>query len=212
MKKYILFDFDGTLADAAKVYVDAWNAFAETYGYLPLTLEEWQGLKHLNHFEKAEKYRFPVEQLSSILPDIHQYFNEHLHEVKLFDGVKEMLETLFLKGYTIVIVSSNQKENIERILERENIDVVSEVVSVHNLFGKDAAIMQLMEDHHLTPQEMLYVGDELRDIEACNKIGVPFMWVSWGMDGFELIEKEKPAYVAHTPEDIIEQLDNLTMV
>ena len=57
-----------------------------------------------------------------------------------------------------------------------------------------------------TSDELLYIGDELRDIKACNKLAVPFMWVSWGLDGFELIEKENPTYIAHTQKELIKIL------
>ncbi|WP_342581602.1 HAD hydrolase-like protein [Ureibacillus sp. FSL W7-1570] len=210
--KYIIFDFDGTLANSAEVYVNAWNAYAKKYNYLPLTLEELQEIQHLDNYSRAKKYHFPMYKLSIILPKIHQYFNEHIREVPLFDGVKEMLESLHAGGYEIAIISSNKKDNIVEILKRENIDSVSEVISARRLFGKDVAIRKFMKRHQLAPQDLLYVGDELRDIQACNKVGVPFMWVSWGLDSFELIEKEKPAYVAHSPKEIADQLRNVAIV
>ncbi|MBB5149711.1 MULTISPECIES: HAD-IIIA family hydrolase [Ureibacillus] len=209
--RYIIFDFDGTLANSAEVYVDAWNAYAEKYNYLPLKLEDLQQIRHLDHANKAKKYQFPMHKLTFILPKIYQYFHEHIHEVKLFDGVKEMLESISSMGYTIAILSSNKKENIEAILKREQISTVSEVISVKKLFGKDRAMKKFMKHHQITPQSILYVGDELRDIEACNKVGVPFMWVSWGLDSFELIMKENPTYVVHTPKEIVEELSKLTI-
>ena len=63
-----------------------------------------------------------------------------------------------------------------------------------------------MKLKQVDPDELLYVGDEHRDIIACNKVNVPFMWVSWGIDGFDLIEKENPKYVVHKPEEIVDVL------
>lgn len=204
--KYILFDFDGTLANSAQVYIDAWNSFADKYKYLPITIDDLAEIQHLDNYSKAKKFHFPMYKLSIILPKIYSYFNEHAHEVPLFNGVKEMLETLSSKGYKIIILSSNEKKNIESVLKREDIRTVSEILSSKKLFGKDKVIKKFMKQHKLEPKQLLYVGDELRDIQACNKLGVPFMWVSWGLDGYELIEKENPTYIANTPEDIVKRL------
>lgn len=207
--KYILFDFDGTLANSAKVYIDAWNSFADKYKYLPITMEDLEEIRHLDNYSKAKKFHFPMHKLSIILPKIYRYFQEHANEVPLFDGVKEMLETLSSKGYSIFILSSNKRENIELVLNREDIHEVTDILSAKKMFGKDVVIKKFMKRYQLMPNEILYVGDELRDIQACNKLGVPFMWASWGLDGFELIKKEKPKYVANTPKDIVSHLSKI---
>lgn len=207
--KYIIFDFDGTLANSAEVYIDAWNTYSEKYQYLPLTMEDLEQVRHLDHYNKAKKFHFPMHKLSIILPKIYRYFRDHAHEVQLFDGIKETLENLSIKGYTIFILSSNKKENIESVLEQANVHAVSEILSARKMFGKDVVLKKLMKRHHLSPNEILYVGDELRDIQACNKLGIPFMWVSWGLDSFQLIENEHPKYVVHTPKEIVEKLNEM---
>ncbi|TWT25972.1 HAD-IA family hydrolase [Planomicrobium sp. CPCC 101110] len=204
--KYILFDFDGTLADSAQLYMNAWNLLAGRYNFKPVTKEDLVSTRNLTIPEKARQYDFPMHKLPVILPQIYRYFKEHVNDVKLFEGIKETLGKLAQNGYIIVIVSSNSKENIDLLLQQEQIGSVSQVMSSSRIFGKDAVIKKFMKIHNCAPHEMLYVGDEVRDIVACNKVSVPFMWVSWGLDGFELIEKEKPKYVAHTPEEIIDAI------
>jgi phosphoglycolate phosphatase len=204
--KYILFDFDGTLADSAHLHMQAWNALADRYNFVPLNQDDIVLARNMTLQQRAKKYNFPLHKLPVILPKIYQYFKEHIHEVKLFEGVKEMLDILAEKGYVIGIVSSNATENIELLLKQEQIDAVAQVLTSSRIFGKDAVIKKFINQHNLQPEQVLYVGDEVRDIVACNKVSVPFMWVSWGLDGFELIEKEKPKYVVHSPAQLIDAL------
>jgi len=206
--KYLLFDFDGTLANSAEVYMQAWNTYADTYHYLPVKIEDLQTTNHLTIHERAKKFHFPMHKLTIILPKIYRYFNEHVGDVPLFDGVKEMLEELSKKGYYIAILSSNARENIELILEREQIECIQEVLTSKKLFGKDVVMKKFMKKHRITSDELLYIGDELRDIKACNKLAVPFMWVSWGLDGYELIQLENPKYIAHSPQEIVKHLSS----
>ncbi|WP_431026758.1 HAD hydrolase-like protein [Lysinibacillus sp. LZ02] len=204
--KYIIFDFDGTLADSNQLFMKAWNLFAEQYNYDQVNADDLITSRNLTIPQRAKKYRFPMHKLPIILPKVYRYFKEHIEEVKLFEGIKEMLDTLAQKGYTIIILSSNAKENIELLLQQEQVASVSQVLTSSKLFGKDAVIKKFMKQQQVMPDDVLYVGDEVRDIIACNKVKVPFMWVSWGLDGFELIEKENPKYVVHTPVQLIDTL------
>ena len=204
--KYIIFDFDGTLADSNHLFMKAWNLYADQYHYDRVTEEDISASRNLTIHERAKKYHFPMHKLPIILPKVYRYFKEHIDEVQLFEGISEMLNDLQQTGYKIVIISSNAKENIELLLEKQRVHAVSQVLTSSRLFGKDTVIKKFMKQQKLTQDDVLYVGDEIRDILACNKVGVRFVWVSWGLDGYELIEKENPSYVVHSPKELSELL------
>lgn len=206
--KYIVFDFDGTLADSTDVFIKAWNLFAPKYRYDPIDVEGVIATKHMSLSQRAREYNFPMYKLPIIMPKVYRFFKENIKEVKLFDGIKDMLNDLTAKGYKIVVVSSNAKENIELLLKQEGVDLVSEVLTSSRIFGKDTVLKKFMKQNKVSPDQILYVGDELRDIQACNKVSIPFMWVSWGIDGFDLVEKENPKFVVHKPEEITRNLLN----
>ena len=210
--KYIIFDFDGTLADSHAVFMEAWNTYAEIFKYDRVKSEDLLTTRNLILHQRAKLFHFPMHKLPIILPKIYGYFKEHIQEVEVFDGIKEMLETLSHNGYKIVILSSNAQENIELLLKQENINAVSQVLTSSKLFGKDAVLKKFLKKQQIAPEDVLYIGDEVRDIIACNSVKIPFMWVSWGLDGYELIEKEKPRYVVHTPQEIIDTLAPITSV
>jgi len=201
-----MFDFDGTLADSSDIFMNAWNTYADQYDYDPVVKEDLILTRNLTIQQRAKQFRFPMHKLPVILPKIYRYFKENVTEVKLFDGIKEMLDTLSEKGYQITILSSNAKENIELLLKQEQIHSVSQVLTSSKLFGKDTVIRKFLKQKQLAPEQLLYVGDEVRDIMACNKVNVPFLWVSWGLDGYEMIEKENPKYVVHTPKELLDTL------
>lgn len=204
--KYIIFDFDGTLADSRDVFIAAWNLFAPKYRYDPIDIEGIIATKHMSLTKRAKVYHFPMHKLPVIMPKVYRYFQENIKDVKLFEGIKDVLNKLAEEGYTVVVLSSNAKENIELLLKQEGVNSVSEVLTSSKIFGKDIVLRKFMKLKQVDPDVLLYVGDELRDIIACNKVNVPFMWVSWGIDGFDLIEKENPKYVVHKPEEIVDVL------
>lgn len=50
---------------------------------------------------------------------------------------------------------------------------------------------------------MLYIGDEVRDIEACKKAGVNIAWVSWGYDTVETAIRAKPDFVVDRAMEVL---------
>lgn len=204
--KTIIFDFDGTLADSKTVFCDAWNEFAPTFNYKKAGLSDIQATNHMTLNERARRFHFPMHKLPIILPKIYRYFYEHIDEIKLFDGMKEVIESLADNGYTIYILSSNKKENIERVLSLHNVTAVREVLSSSKLFGKDRVLKKLLKEEGLAPEQIVYIGDELRDLEACRKVNITFGWVSWGLDGEAMMDRLTPSYKFSTPQQITEQL------
>ena len=156
--KYIIFDFDGTLADSNELFMKAWNLFAEQYNYDQVNADDLITSRNLTIPQRAKKYRFPMHKLPIILPKIYRYFKDHIEEVKLFEGIKEMLDTLAQKGYTIIILSSNAKENIELLLQQERVTSVSQVLTSSKIFGKDAIIKRhigMIKKKSILPMETI---------------------------------------------------------
>ncbi|MGR9527445.1 HAD hydrolase-like protein (plasmid) [Priestia megaterium] len=54
--------------------------------------------------------------------------------------------------------------------------------------------------------EVIYVGDELRDIKAAKKNGLFCIAASWGYDSIELLSTGNADFVAKQPKDILDIL------
>jgi len=201
--KYIIFDFDGTLADSTAVFASAWNTIAQKYKFKGIELKEIESLKKLSIAERSKLFDFPMYKLPMILPQFYRLYRQSLNDVHLYDGIKEVLMEIDNKGYKILIISSNSQENILEFLKMNNIHCVSNVLSSTRIFGKDKVIKKFLKDSGITPSEVFYIGDEQRDIVACKKVGVPIIWVSWGYDAIEVVQQEEPEYKVNTPQEIL---------
>jgi phosphoglycolate phosphatase-like HAD superfamily hydrolase len=56
---------------------------------------------------------------------------------------------------------------------------------------------------------MIYIGDETRDIEACKKINVPIIAVSWGFNSHKSLASHSPTYLINNPKELVEIAKNL---
>ena len=53
---------------------------------------------------------------------------------------------------------------------------------------------------------MLYIGDELRDVKASQKAGVPIAAVTWGFNSKESLAACSPDYLFDSPADFLRLL------
>jgi len=202
--KYIIFDFDGTLADSTAVFASAWNTLAQKYKFKGIEFKEIESLKKLSIAERSKLFDFPMYKLPMILPQFYRLYRQSLNEVHLYEGIKDVLMEIDKRGYKILIISSNSQENILEFLKMNGIQCVSNVLCSNRIFGKDKVLKKFLKDSNSTASDVLYIGDEQRDIVACKKVGVPIIWVSWGYDSIEVIQQEEPEYKVNAPQEILD--------
>ncbi len=201
--KHIIFDFDGTLADSTAVLASVWNTIAKEYDFKEVQLEDIDSLKKISITERSKLFNFPLHKLPIILPQFYRLYQQSIKDVHLFRGMKDVLKAIENKGYTIAIISSNSKDNISEFLKVNDINHVSEVLCSSRIFGKDKVIKKYIKETNIKKSDVLYVGDEQRDIVACKKVGIPIIWVGWGYDAIEVIQSEKPDYKVFSPAEIL---------
>lgn len=202
--KHIIFDFDGTLADSTAVFASAWNTLAQKYKFKGIELKEIDTLKKLSISERSKLFDFPMYKLPMILPQFYKLYRQSLNDVHLFDGMKELLIEIDKRGYKILIISSNSKENILEFLKMNGIHCVADVLCSNRIFGKDKVMKKFLKEANVDSSNVVYIGDEQRDIVACKKAGIPIIWVEWGYDAKEVVQNDEPEYSVSTPQEILE--------
>ncbi|WNS74701.1 HAD-IA family hydrolase [Bacillus sp. DTU_2020_1000418_1_SI_GHA_SEK_038] len=203
MIKYIIFDFDGTIANSQYAFVSAWNHLAEKHRFKKLEHESLEDLKKLTIKERSRVLNFPMYKLPILMPELYTAYRQSILDVTLFEGMKELLSELEIRGYHTAIISSNTEDNIREFLNRNGIKV-TDILCSSRIFGKDKVIKKFLKSHNLQPSEVIYVGDEHRDIVACKKCNVKVIWVGWGYDGIEVVQSENPDYMIQTPDEILQ--------
>lgn len=206
MYKYIIFDFDGTIADSKKAFVLSWNKLAKKYNFKEMTFDELDEMKKLSIKERSAHLNFKMSMIPIVIPKLYKLYKECINDVKLVDGIKDLILRLEEKGHKIGIISSNSKENIVAFLSENKLENIANanVLCSNRIFSKDKQINKFLRNNNLTPAEILYVGDEKRDVIACKKVGVKIIWVGWGYDSIEVIEGTNPDFQVYKPEEILD--------
>lgn len=209
MIKQIIFDLDGTLVDSLHLFIKIGNELAEKYGYETLTEDRIKELLRLPMKKRIGYLNVPIYKLPKLGIEALSVYNTYADQVKLVEGMGEILETLYHRGYGLNIISSNSLQNIHTFLQVNRLDCFNSIQSSKGLFGKHVTIEKLISKLKVKKEEAIYIGDEHRDVEACKKTGVKVIAVLWGFDSLELIEKANPDYIVSCPEQIVEIITDI---
>jgi phosphoglycolate phosphatase len=193
--KYIVFDFDGTLADSIAVQNKILNELASKHHLDNIRPEDFKNRDNLTVRKKVQMLTLVVK----IQSEFKSLYNQNISDVKPFDDVLSLLSLLNEQGYGVAIISSNAKENIEKFLKLNSIDFKISILSAKGLFGKHKAFTKFVKQHQCSVKDILYIGDEIRDVKACKKSGVDIVFAKWGMDADKDITSYNIKFIASSP-------------
>lgn len=168
--KVLIFDFDGTIADSRITLVKIANELADEFGYDPVTESDIVRLSNLSSKDVIIQSPIPAYKIPFLLRRVKRQLNEHIAYLQPFEGMKEALSNLKKKGCYLGIITSNLGANVSLFLRKNSLDNYFDFVySANTLFGKNKVINKAIDKHRLLKDEVIYIGDETRDIEAAKK-------------------------------------------
>lgn len=202
--KVIIFDFDGTIADTLDAIVKISNRLAADFGYKQTSLAEINYLKNLNSREIIKQSGISIFKVPFLVRKVKSELNKEIHCLKPIPGIKEALIEIKEQGEQLFIITSNSKENVILFLEKNNMqDLFNFIYSGATLFGKSKIINNILKQQNINYEQVTYVGDETRDIEAAKKSKIKAIAVSWGFNSKEVLAAQNPDFLIHQPDELI---------
>lgn len=196
--RHVIFDFDGTLADSLASAVAVFNALAPRFKLRPVV--DLDAARRTPTRQLLKQMGVPFWRLPRLIRAFQAAVAEHAHDLELFPGLAPVLGELAGRGHRLGILSSNAEANIRACLRANGVEHhFAFVVGYPKLFGKAKALRRILRAERADRGGVLYVGDELRDIEAAKRARVAVAAVTWGFQAEELLRTARPDYVVHEP-------------
>jgi phosphoglycolate phosphatase len=199
---WLIFDFDGTLADTLSAIIKLINGHAQEYQINPLADKDVENLRGMSNLDIIRKYHIPLMKLPSLILRTQKELHQKIDQVELFPGIRDLVLGLKRRTFRLGILTSNSRENVQKLLRARDLDVFDFIHSESNFFGKTRALLHLLHKHGLHRDDVIYVGDETRDIEACYHAGVAVIAVSWGFHRKDLLRAKNPTFLVDSPVEI----------
>lgn len=198
----VIFDFDGTLANTLDLVARIYNENAHHYGALPIDMKDISDYRKLGYKKAMKKLKIRWTVLPRLVLFVSREMKKHMEEVEPYAGVVDVLNDIQKQGISIGVLTSNDGALVHEYLEKNNFPIFDFIVSEKTMFGKEKALKKIMKRHNLQRDRVVYVGDEPRDITACNKAGIKVIGVTWGVGGREGLKATPPDWLVDTPDQL----------
>ena len=200
---YIIFDFDGTIADTLELGMEVFNRIAPEYNCLPIGPKERELFRTTKPQDLLEAYGISRLKLLTLTLRMRKEMKRHIPDMTLFPGMEAALREISNAGHRIGILTSNSVVNVSKFLEINKLSgLVDFVYSGRSFLGKEKVIRKVLIHEQIPAGRVVYVGDETRDIEASRAAGIPVIAVSWGLNRRELLASLSPDQIADVPGDL----------
>ena len=203
----LVFDFDGTIADTLGETRRIFNQIAPDYGIRQVEEHELEGLRHLSLKQLLDHLDIPKRRVPALIARGTGLMRGNITGLNLIAGMGEVLVELRNHVDSFGILTSNASANVDLFLRthglRDHFDFIS---STSKLTGKSKHLKAIRKTFSLRAEQMLYIGDELRDVKASQKAGIPIAAVTWGFNSRESLAAENPDHLFTHPTDFLRLL------
>ena len=208
--KVIGFDLDGTLVDSLPDLALSVNSALADFS-LPKAPEElvltWIGngapvliARALEWAKGQTGEDFSDAEMEQVKERFNVYYAENLCNVsRLYPNVKETLETLNARGYTLAVVTNKPTRHVQPVLAAFGIDhLFSEMLGGQSLPAikpHPGPLYYLCGKFGVEPRQVLFVGDSRNDILAAHSAGCPAVGLTYGYNYNIPISESNPDWV-----------------
>lgn len=204
-KPSYIFDFDGTLVQSVKLMFECVNALADEYKIKKMDMTRFDYYRGLGTSGLLNELGLNKEVLSEFVTKMQSLMQLRFDKVELYPDVSRVLTDLNRQGNFIGIVTTNKKENVINILEKNKINFFNSIITDVAFSEKPNAIKQMVLENSLDSVNTYYVGDETRDIEAAKVAGVKSIAVTYGMNTKEVLQKSEPDIITDVFDIVFER-------
>jgi len=196
----VIFDFDGTLANSLPCFLGIMRQLSDQNGFRKVEDHEVEQLRAFDVRQLMKFLEIPFWKLPGITRQFRQMMADQTDQVSLFPGIQQFLEQLTAADVKLAIVSSNAKDNVQKILGPDLVALFSWMECEASIFGKRPKLRKVLRKSGLTSAQAIYIGDEIRDLQAAHAERLAFGAVTWGHTLREF-------FLPHGPQEVFETVE-----
>ena len=213
----VFFDLDGTLVDTADDLAAPVNHMREARGLKPLPLEEYRpfasagsrGLLHIGLGATTDDPDYPALRAEFL----NRYEQEIAVHSRLFDGMPELLAWLEANGIRWGVISNKLEYLVRRLVQQLGLGH-----RVALAYGGDTAprakpwpdpLKMALQETGLTARQCVYIGDDLRDIQAAHAVDMPAVAAAYGYGNPNEIPQWRADHTVTSPQEFLAMLKRL---
>lgn len=207
---YVLFDFDGTVADTGRGIMRCALLALQAYGCDETDanrLRRFVGPPLLDSFMGF--YGADEETARKMVDKYREHYSAGgMFECDFYEGIPQVLESLQAAGCKMAVASSKPGKYLKEILKNLGAQKYFEFVSAPEIGyadpGKPKLIADAMQALGAEKESTVMVGDRLFDIEGAKEVGIASIGAVYGYGGEKELKEYGADMLAFSPAQITE--------
>lgn len=202
-----VFDLDGTLIDSTSTLLAGLH-----HALSPLhievsekLIEDIRGNTGNNLFSTLN---LSTEDELLAFARLRDFYVENFRTIPLFPRIEELLQLLYSHGKRLALWTARDTFSAEQILQALNIAQYFEFIVGHTQFERNKpypdGLRYIVEQMHLSPQDVVMIGDHDHDIQGARTLGCHSIRVHWGETTVQ--PEEEADYNFYTVDQFIQHL------
>ncbi len=201
--RVLIFDFDGTIADTFNTIVKISNQLADEFQFKKLTMPEAEDMKDNTLKETIRQLNIPILKIPLIVAKAKSALLKDIATIEPIDGLKDILLKLNDLGIKMGILTSNSAKNVDEFLKNHDLELFDFVNTSSKIWSKNLNLKKVIDSHNLKMDEVIYVGDEARDVDAARLLGIKVAAVTWGYNSAKALSAHNPDFLLSHPEELL---------
>lgn len=196
--KLIVFDWDGTLMDSHQRILDCLKAAANDCDATQLSDDEFSNVIGLG-LKEATECLYPAFSSKEVAAYSDRYRYHYLVKndthSPLFNGAKDVLQTLKDNGYWMAIATGKGREGLDLVLNESELgSFFLTTRCASETFSKPHPQMleEIMHELAIEPEQTLMIGDTEYDMELAQNAGAHSLAVSYGVHSIDRLLQYNP--------------------
>jgi phosphoglycolate phosphatase len=200
MKRLLLFDFDGVVADSLDAFAESFVEQCRDVGFDRIaTRQDFLDLFDGNFLQRVLKAGLHPLKMRRFTKDFAPRITAVMAAVKPFEGMLALL-TDVAHTHPTYIITSSMTSAVEGYLARHGVTGVLGVLGADQEPSKVKKIRQTAKRH---PEAApYYIGDTKGDMLEGREAGATTVAVTWGWHEEAHLRTAQPDHVVHTPDEL----------
>lgn len=213
MKKYILFDLDGTLTESAPGIINSVKYALAKLGitnYSPDALNKFIGPPLAESFKTL--FGLQGGEITHAISVYREYFAEKgLFENEVYAGIPETLEKLKEAGLMLAVSTSKPEVYARKIMDKFGLskyfDFICGIPLDDETMTKSAVVERTLGLMGADNKALaLMVGDRSYDVAGAHKNGIECLGITYGYGDENELISAGAEYIARSPEEMCEAI------
>ena len=204
MKRLLIFDFDGVLADSlAHMLRFSGQACRELGVMVTPTKADLEALEKMEFSEFGRQLGIPDDQIQRFVKRNHELFSEYEEPIQMVPGMKAVVSALAVENI-LAIITGNSCKLVEKFLVAYELrDKFQAILCAEHEGNRLEKILRVKKSFNTQNDSTYMTGDAVSDIRAAKAAGIQSVAVTWGHQSKGKLSQASPDLIIDEPGDFL---------